>query len=60
LEERSFAPIHNMAPEREWLTCRVQDGKWRGDGGVPMLVVIIRTFLEWARQEPAIHSEGAG
>jgi len=59
LEGVSFDPIHDMAPAREWLTCRVEDGKFQGAGGAPMLGTLIRTFLAWAHQAPVTPSEGA-
>ena len=59
LEGIPFPPIHNMAPEREWLSCRVEGGRFQGAGGAPMLGMIIRTFLDWAREATAAPSEGA-
>ena len=59
LEGIAFARIHDMAPEREWLSCRVEGGKFQGAGGAPMLGTIIRTFLDWVRQAPAAPSTGA-
>ena len=50
LADRPFAPIEDMAPPREWLSCRVSEGRFRGAGGPPMLGRILRAFLEWARR----------
>jgi hypothetical protein len=52
LEGRLFTAIHEMAHERRWIMCRVEDEEFRGDGGAPMLTAILRAFLDWARQQP--------
>jgi hypothetical protein len=51
LEQRSFASIKNLEPERDWILCEVVDGTFRGRGGPTMLTRIVRTFLDWARRE---------
>ena len=50
LAGRAFPPIREMAREREWLSCEVFEGKFRGYGGPPMLRRILRVFLDWAYQ----------
>jgi hypothetical protein len=40
-----------MASERDWVMCRVSDGKFLGHGGPLALGLILRAFLDWARQE---------
>ena len=32
-----------------WLCCQVEGGAWYGAGDETKLVVILRTFLDWAR-----------
>jgi hypothetical protein len=49
LERRAFPAVVDLAPAREWLHCEVADGKFRGNGGAPMLGPILRLFLDWAR-----------
>lgn len=51
LEGRDFAPIRETASERDWVMCRVSDGKFLGHGGPLALGRILRAFLDWARQE---------
>ena len=62
LEGREFPPIKDMAPDRDWLVCRVSEGKFRGSGGPLMLGRILRAFLLWAHQAQgeSEHPEQAG
>ena len=60
LEGHRFAPIEDLGPGRTWLTCRVTEEKWVGDGGAPMLGAILRVFLDWARAEHGQPSGSAG
>ena len=48
LEGVEYAAVKDLAPEREWVHTRVEGAKFQGDGGPPMLAVILRHFLEWA------------
>src|SRR5688500_14510280 len=60
LEGREFSEVSNLAPEREWIHCKVSEGKFSGAGGASMLNHILRAFLDWARgaqaepQPPAV------
>ena len=59
LEGIPFAPVEDMAPERDWIRYVVLEGKFDAVGGPLMLRQMIRTFLDWARQAPASPSNGA-
>jgi hypothetical protein len=48
LEGRQFTEINQLGSERDWIHCKVEDRKFFGNGGAPMLEPILRTFLEWA------------
>ena len=52
LEGREFPPIEDLAPDRTWVTCKVSGGTFQGRGGAPMLGVMLRAFLDWAREAP--------
>ncbi|MEJ7813409.1 MAG: Imm53 family immunity protein [Gemmatimonadaceae bacterium] len=62
LEGRAFVPVGDLAPERRWMRCRVEGGRFEGAGGPVMLEEILRTFREWAgidrRQAEVILREG--
>jgi hypothetical protein len=49
LEEKEFQKISNVEPERDWILCRIEEGKFRGDGGPQMLEEIIKVFLDWMK-----------
>jgi len=49
LESASFNEVANLAPERDWLRCWVQDGTFHGAGGPLMLGAILQHFLDWVR-----------
>jgi hypothetical protein len=56
LEGRPFTEIDDRAPDRSWMSCKVENGKFLGYGGAPMLGRVIRSFLDWASQSspPAV------
>jgi hypothetical protein len=60
LEDRSFVPVRDVAPERDWIDCKVSEGRLRGAGGPAMLGRILRTFLDWARQAQGESRAAAG
>lgn len=60
LDGRAFPRFSDMAPEREWWTCEVSEGKFRASGGPPMLGRMLRAFLDWAREVPGEPAPPAG
>ncbi|HET6762616.1 MAG TPA: immunity 53 family protein [Longimicrobiaceae bacterium] len=48
LEDRPFAEVAELEPEREWIHCRVVDCRFEGFGGPLMLDRILRGFVDWA------------
>src|SRR5688572_21068277 len=60
LDGRDFAPVVDLAPEREWMKCHVSEGRFHGVGGAPMLGRILRVFLDWAREAPREPGAPAG
>jgi hypothetical protein len=49
LEEKEFQKISNTESERDWILCRIEEGKFEGDGGPQMLEEIIKVFLDWMK-----------
>ena len=49
LETKEFREITNLEPERNWIACRVENGKFEGAGGTQMLEEIIKVFLGWVK-----------
>ena len=49
LDSRHFEPVSRLEPEREWLSCKVAEHRFEGDGGPHILAEILRTFVNWAR-----------
>ena len=47
LEDAKFDKVTVQKSEDDWLICRVQDGVFRGDGGVKNLTEIIQLFRAW-------------
>jgi hypothetical protein len=53
LEDVPFAEIKDMAPEREWIRCWVEGGRWNGVGGTFTLPAILAHFLTWSGRRAA-------
>jgi hypothetical protein len=49
LEGKEFQEISNIEPERDWILCRIENGKFEGNGGPQMLEEIIKVFLDWIK-----------
>jgi hypothetical protein len=50
LESVAFPETRRVDVEREWIHCRVANGKFLGDGGPHMLGAIIEVFVRWAHE----------
>lgn len=50
LADQPFAEVKRLEHERDWIRCRVQDGKFEGHGGPLMLEEILRIFLTWTAE----------
>jgi hypothetical protein len=48
LEGADYAEVKVFGPDREWVRTWVEEAKFHGVGGPPMLAAILRQFLEWA------------
>jgi len=51
LESRQFQEISRLEPERDWIRCWIEDGKFQGAGGPQMLDEILQTFVDWAASQ---------
>ena len=57
LEDATFVRIaENLSPERhpegrDWLECRIEEGKWRGAGGPLQLGRLVEEFVDWAERQ---------
>ena len=51
LESRQFKEISRLEPDRDWIRCWIEDGKFQGAGGPQMLDEILRTFVDWAARQ---------
>lgn len=60
LETRIFRAVTDLAPELDWIDCRIVEGQFRGAGGPSTLGRILRTFLDWSREAPAESNAHAG
>jgi hypothetical protein len=50
LESRAFVACDSAEGTGQWMTCKVEAGKFLGHGGPQMLGPILRTFLDWVRE----------
>lgn len=48
LEGRQFEELRQGEDERNWIICRVRNGRFEGRGGALNLETLIKTFREWA------------
>lgn len=60
LANRIFAAVTDLAPELDWIDCKVVESQFRGAGGPTTLGRIVRTFLGWAREAPGESVANAG
>jgi hypothetical protein len=51
LESRQFQEISRLEPDRDWIRCWIEDGKFQGAGGPQMLAEILQTFVDWAASQ---------
>jgi hypothetical protein len=51
LESRQFQEISRLEPDRDWIRCWIEDGKFQGAGGPQMLDEILQTFVDWAASQ---------
>jgi hypothetical protein len=52
LEDKSFTEIQeNSSDEKDWLYCRVENFKFRGDGDQFQLERILKIFVDWAKKQ---------
>jgi hypothetical protein len=51
LESRQFQEISRLEPDRDWIRCWIEDGKFQGAGGPQMLDEILQTFVDWAARQ---------
>src|SRR5437899_62351 len=50
LESVSFAQIHNVAHDTDWVSCEVKGGQFVGRGAPAQLFKILEVFLTWASE----------
>lgn len=48
VENKSFQEVKVERSENDWIICRVEDNKFKGDGGPRNLAEVLETFLNWA------------
>jgi len=48
LEDKTFEKIQINNNDNDWITCFIQDGKFKGRGDSEKLVKILEIFKEWA------------
>ena len=50
LQDKPFTAIHRGDSDCgvDWLTCKVESGKFEASGGVPNLPEMLESFLQWA------------
>jgi hypothetical protein len=51
LEAAGFDDVRDLDDDREWIDCKVVDGKFHGTGGPHMLGAIVEIFVRWAENE---------
>lgn len=52
LAGQRFEEVADTLPKRDWLICRVKDGRFEARGGPFMLGRMIGIFVAWARETP--------
>lgn len=53
LAGKPFAEITELDDERDWMSCRVSDGRFEANGGPFMLERMLRIFADWAQGHAA-------
>lgn len=51
LDSADFDHVRDLNHEREWIDCKVADGKFHGAGGPHMFGAIVEIFVRWAEDE---------
>ena len=51
LDGRTLQPISIDRSDTDWVRCRVENGLFRGRGGVDNLIEILDLFFDWAAEE---------
>jgi hypothetical protein len=59
LARRPFTEVADLEPRRDWLICRVSDGRFEARGGPFMLDRMLGVFAAWARSGPTPPSDQA-
>jgi hypothetical protein len=51
LESKGLEEIQDLAPEDDWISCKVENKKFVGAGGPHQLTKLLEVFLHWAQSE---------
>lgn len=53
LKDKSFETVQIERTENNWIICRVEEKKFKGDGGPYNLTELLEIFLAWAESNGA-------
>ena len=54
LERKSMAEIASQKSAKDWIACKVEHGRFKGQGDPQKLAMILQIFQNWAAREETV------